>query len=235
MEESVREQLIQIDDPHAREQLVRLHDVLKSASTVRARLQLEVTGAGDKFMDAQVGAFRARRPSALPDFESTLLPAAMACAMTDLLSQAESLMLSLYPAVVPKTPDLSDLLALLQERRGSDEALEDEDDDGEVQPFRVYPLPFPETLTEFVRGWLERKFLMGGRWRLDELLSLAEDEGLSAIERQGIAYALYRSFPDSENLFPTMHCSADGVFTADVASGDNLRFDARRVANDSTT
>ncbi|MDD5033631.1 MAG: hypothetical protein PHE55_02650 [Methylococcaceae bacterium] len=107
MEESVREQLIQVEDIRAREQLVRLHDVLRSASTVRAQLQLEVTGAGDKFMDAQATAFRARKPSGLPDLEARLLPAAMRCPAGRFAKGADDLLLSLYPAVAPKAPDLS--------------------------------------------------------------------------------------------------------------------------------
>lgn len=38
---------------------------------------------------------------------------------------------------------------------------------------------------------------------------------------------LYRSFPDSESLFPGMRAHPDGLFISDIAQGDNLRFDPR--------
>lgn len=227
MEESVREQLIQVEDIRAREQLVRLHDVLRSASTVRAQLQLEVTGAGDKFMDAQATAFRARKPSGLPDLEARLLPAAMQCPAERFAKNADELLLSLYPAVVPKTPDLSNLLALLLERRAVDDEFDNEDGAGEVVPFRIYLDPFPEDVAERVHGWLKGKFSLGGSWKLDELLLAAEDDGFSEVERQCVAYALYRSFPDSESLFPGVRAYPDGLFISDIARGDNLRFDPR--------
>lgn len=226
MEESVRDQLIQVTEVHAREQLSRLHDVLKSAGGVRAHLQLDVTGAGDKFMDAQASAFRSRRPSSFPDLESRLFAEALASSQRDLVRGVDALLLSLYPAVVPKTPDLSNILALLLEKRELD-SFDDEDMDvGELVPFKTYPDPFPAAMVEFVQGWLSRKFGLGGSWKIDELLAHADDEGLSMLERQCIVYALYRSFPESENLFPGMRARADGVFSADVARGDNLRFDS---------
>lgn len=235
MEESVREQLIQVDDVRTREQLVRLHDVLKSASTVRAQLQLEVTGAGDKFMDAQATAFRARKPSGLPDLEARLLPAAMRCPTGCLGENADELLLSLYPAVVPKAPDLSNLLALLLERRAIEDDFDDDGDTGEVIPFKVYAAPFPEDMAERVHLWLKSKFSLGGSWRLDELLIDAEDEGFTEIEQQCVAYALYRSFPDSETLFPTMRAYPDGSFISNIAQGDNLRFDQRGLHGGTTT
>jgi hypothetical protein len=225
MEESVREQLIQVTDNQTREQLVRLHDVLKSASGVRAHLQVDVTGAGDKFMDAQAGAFRSRRPSSFPDLETRLLPEALATAQTALAESVDALLLSFYPAVIPKAPDLSNVLALLLARREYDEPSEDESEDGELMPFKKYPDPFPEDLAQFVKGWVSAKFAIGSSWKLDELLTHAEDEGLTLLERQYIVYVLYRSYPDSENLFKGMQAHADGEFVADVAVGDNLRFD----------
>lgn len=229
MEESVREQLIQVDDVRAREQLVRLHDVLKSASTVRAKLQVEVTGAGDKFMDAQATAFRARKPSGLPDLEARLLPAAMRCPSQRLAKGADELLLSLYPAIVPKAPDLSNLLALLLERRTAEDEFDDDGNAGEVVPFKIYVDPFPEDVAERVHQWLTGKFSLGGSWKLDELLVAAEDDGFAELERQCIAYALYRSFPESESLFPSMRAHSDGSFISDIAQGDNLRFDPKRA------
>jgi len=226
MEESVREQLTKVDDIRAREQLVRLHEVLKSASTLRAQLQFEVSGAGEKFMDAQATAFRARKFTGLPDFEARLLPATLRIRSDRLAQGADAILLSLYPAAVPKTPDLSQILAVLLERRTLEKNF-DNDVPGEVVPFKMYPDPFPNDIAEFVHHWLKSKFSLGASWRLDELLDAAEDEGLAVLECQCIAYALYRSFPDSESLFPNMHAHQDGVFVSNIAQGDNLRFDPR--------
>jgi hypothetical protein len=194
MEESVREQLAQVNDIQAREQLVRLHDVLKSASTVRAQLQLEVAGAGEKFMDAQSFAFRARKPSGFPDLDARLLPEAMKFPANHFVEEADALLLSLYPAVAPRVPDLSDLLALLLERRAVEKELDDDDETGEIVPFKMYPDPFPEDVAEYVHRWLKSKFSLGGSWKLDELLAAAEDEGFSGLERQCIALTLPRLF-----------------------------------------
>jgi len=43
-------------------------------------------------------------------------------------------------------------------------------------------------------------------------------------------YALYRSYPESETLFPGMAAEADGRFAADVAQGDDLRFGTRSTS-----
>lgn len=225
MEESVREQLIQVTDPQARQQLGRLDEVLKSASSVRAHLQVDVTGAGDKFMSAQAGAFRSRRPSSFPDLETGLLPDALAVSQHELVKHVDELVLSLYPAVFSKAPDLSDLLALLLTKREFDAPDDEIGEVGEMVPFMVYEDPFPEEMANAIQAWIGRKFAIGGSWTIDELLAAAEDEDMSQLERQCIVYALYRSFPDSENLFKGMKSRADGTFDSDVAAGDNLRFD----------
>jgi hypothetical protein len=225
MEESVREQLISLPEGKARGQLIRLNDVLRSASGVRAHLQVDVTVAGEKFMTAQAGAFRSRRPSSFPDLETRLLPDALNTSQAELAKGVDALLLGLYPAIFPKAPDLSDLLALLLAKREYDEPIDDDSEGAEMLPFKVYVDPFPEETSKSVQAWLNRKFDIGGSWKLDELLALAEDDGLSAIERQCVVYMLYRSYPDSENLFKSFRAEADGSFSSDVAAGDNLRFD----------
>ena len=225
MEESVRDQLIQVADTQTREQLVRLNEVMKSASAIRAHLQVDVTGAGDKFLEAQAGAFRSRRPSSFPDLESRLLPEALSVPARDLKQGIDDVLLSLYPAIVPKAPDFSDLLALLLERREFGEQTEDDWEGGDLVPFMTYADPFPEDVVQAVHDWLVRQFSMGETWRIDELLERAEADGFTAADRQCVVYALYRSFPHSENLFKDVYAHAEGSFRSDVASGDNLRFD----------
>jgi hypothetical protein len=224
MEESVRDQLLRVDARPAREQLARLHDLLRSAGTVRAQLQLEVTGAADKFLDAQASAFRPRRPSGLPDLEARLLPDALNLSAAHLAKHAEEILLSLYSANCPEAPDLSNILAMLLEHRSPDEGTPEDEAVGEIVAFRRYAPPFAEDLVRRVHAWINRRFAMGPSWTLGELLIIAEDEGLCFLERQCIAYALYRSYPESETLFPGMSAETDGRFAADVAQGDDLRF-----------
>lgn len=224
MEESVHAQLLQAEAPSTREQLARLGQVLRSAGIMRVQLLTDVSGAGDRFMSAQTMAFRSRKPSGLPDPEERLLPMALQCRAEHLVPHVEELLLSLYPPVAPKIMDLSDLFALLQERRAVDAAPE-EGDDGEVIPFVPHPDPFPPEVTARVQTWLETRFAEGKRRKLDELLAEGETEGLGRLERQAVVYALYRSFPESESTFPGIRAAADGMFSSDVAQGDNLRFD----------
>lgn len=226
MEESVRDQLLRVDSMPAREQLARLHEVLRSASTVRAQLQVEVTGAADKFLDAQASAFKPRRPSGLPDLETRLLPDALNLSATTLATHAEQIMLGLYPANCPEAPDLSNILSMLLEQRRSDENPED-DTSGDIIPFARYVPPFSESLVREVHAWIERRFALGASWTLGELLIAAEEDGLSFLERQCVAYALYRSYPESETLFPRMAAQAQGHFRTDVAQGDDLCFHPR--------
>ncbi len=227
MEESVRDQLLRVDAMPAREQLARLHELLRNAGTVRALLQVEVTGAADKFLDAQAGAFKPRRPSGLPDLEAQLLPQALGLPSDALAQHAETILLSLYPAVIPEAPDLSNILAMLFEHRTPDESTEDLDADGSIVPFERYVPPFSDELVRDVHAWIEQRFSFAPNWTIAELLIAAEDEGLSFLERQCIVYALYRSYPDSETLFPGTVAAAEGGFAADVAHGDGLRFTAK--------
>lgn len=224
MEESVHDQLLQVEVPATREKLARLRQVLRSAGVLRVRLFTEVSGAGERFMKAQALAFRVRKPSGLPDPETRLLPMALKCPAEHWARHAEHLLLSLYPAVPPKAMWLSDLLALLHEHRVSDGVAAGEEE-GELLPFAPHPDPFPSALTARVRAWLAARFAAGGGRKLDALLAEGEKEGMDALERQAMVYALYRSFPDGESLFPAMHAVADGHFEADVAQGDNLRFE----------
>lgn len=226
MEESVHTQLLQVDDPPTRERLAKLLEVLKTAAVIRVNLLTEVSASGDRFMDAQTLAFRPRKCSGLPDPETHLLPLALECPIERLAQHAEDLILSLYPPVTPRLVELSDLFALLLEHRVSN-SVPVNDDTGEVIPFTPCPEPFPAEVTTRVHQWLDSQFALEKNWKLDALLKAAETNGFDALERQAVVYALYRSFPDSESLFPSVRAFADGLFTADVAQGDNLRFEPK--------
>lgn len=225
MKEAVDNQVRQIESITARDPLIKLHKVLESAGTQRAKLQTDITTAGSDFLNAQATGFRARRPSGLPDLETQLLPSYMQCPASQIAASADDLLVSLYPAVFPKTPDLSNYIAVMMERRASFTYEDDDDNEAEIEPFREYPDPFPEDLIRRVHAWLDLKLSLGHSRRLDELLEAASCEGMTLLEQQAAAYELYRSFADSESKFPHLHAVADGEYVSTVVSGDNLRFD----------
>lgn len=83
-----------------------------------------------------------------------------------------------------------------------EDEFDDEDDTGEVVPFKIYLDPFPEDIAKHVHQWLKGKFSFGGSWKLDEFLVAAEDEGFSALERQCVAYATVPQFSRQRKPIP---------------------------------
>lgn len=224
---AIRHKLGEIENVKSREELDKLHDLLSKAGTVRARLQLEVTNAESRFFEAQTAAFRARKGSGLPDLETYLLPQVMSTPGPQIVLAAEDFIISLFLPVFPKSPDLSNLLSVLMERRQLPSEPETEDEEGEIEPFEEWPDPFPETLVTSMSYWISTKFSENRSWRIDELLELGAKDGFSALELQCVAFCLYRSFPDSESEFPGHHAEIDGEYETWVVRGDNLRFDIK--------
>ncbi|AKT30955.1 hypothetical protein RYA05_30765 [Pseudomonas syringae pv. actinidiae] len=224
---AIRNKIGEVENIKSKQELSSLHDLLSKAGNVRARLQLEVSSAEGRFIDAQTAAFRARKSSGIPDLETHLLPQAMIRPGAQLAVAAEELIVSLFPAVFPKTPDLSNLLSILLERRQLTKDADDDEDDDEIEPFQVWPDPFPDQLVVKISQWLSAKFEENRSWRIDELIDAGANEGFSAIEQQCIAFCLYRSFPDSESEFENHHAMLDGEYETWVVRGDNLRFDVK--------
>lgn len=78
---------------------------------------------------------------------------------------AEELIVSLFPAVFPKTPDLSNLLSILLERRQLTKDADDDEDDDEIEPFQVWPILFQiNWLSKFLNGYPQnlKKTVLGG-------------------------------------------------------------------------
>lgn len=224
---AVRNKMGEVENIKSRQELSSLHDLLSKAGNVRARLQLEVSSAEGRFIEAQTAAFRARKSSGIPDLETRLLPEVLIRPGLHLAVAAEDLIVSLFPAVFPKTPDLSNLLSILMERRQSTKDIDDDEDGDEIVPFQVWPDPFPEQLVVNIFKWLSTKFEENRSWRINELIEAGAKEGFSAIEQQCIAFCLYRSFPDSESEFKTHHAVIDDAYETRVVRGDNLRFDIK--------
>lgn len=222
MEEAVKEALREADEPRARVSLAGLLKVLQSASTLRGQLVGDIASAGDNFLASQRSVFRARRPTGLPDLESRLLPQLLDMTVEALAASGEDLLSALYPTTWPKLYDLNTVFALLLEQRAEDGP--QDKDDGEIAPYE-HPLPeFSESVIRTVTGWLKSKFSGEKSYRVDELLDLAEDEGMDRAMRRCLVLILFRSFSPSETEFPQVISEATGRFFSDVATGTNLTF-----------
>lgn len=222
MEEAVKDALQDTDEPRTRENLAGLLKVLQSASTLRGQLVGDIASAGDNFLAAQRSVFRARRPTGLPDLESRLLPQMLELPVETLAQSSESFLSALYPPTWPKVYDLNTVFSLLLEQRAEDGP--QAQDDGEIAPYSPPPPEFPESVIRTATDWLRSKFARGTRYRVDELLDLAEDEGLDRTTRRCLVLILFRSYSPSETEFPDVLSEADGRFLSDVAAGTNLLF-----------
>lgn len=95
---------------------------------------------------------------------------------------------------------------------------------GELVPLGSSRMNFLRSLTRKAAAWLARKFAEGKTYRIDELLMLAEVEGLSRTLRRCLVLMLYRSFSDDETEFPHLTSRPTGRFDNDVVTGINLQF-----------
>lgn len=225
MEGAVKDALGEASEVDTRASLATLLRVLQSASTLRGRLVSEIASAGDNFLASQRALFRARRPTGLPDLEPVLLPRLLDLPAQRLSDEADELFSALYPAAWPKVYDLNTVFALLLEQRAEDGPLSQ--DKGELVPVAAPLDEFPEELTRRASDWLTRKFSEGKARRIDELLMLAEDEGLDRTTRRCLTLMLFRSFSNEETQFPHMVASPCGTLDNDVVTGTNLLFDVK--------
>lgn len=222
MEESVRDSLLQANEPKTRESLVGLLKAIRDAGLNRTHLVSDVTLAPEQFMQAQAAVFRARRPSNLPDLEARILPDLVRASTTLLAEEADSAISALYPPSVRRVYELNSVFALLLERRVED--LSPDDAPGEITPFDHPANQFSEALIRSALEWLALKFAAADSYRTDELLRLAEEEGLDDLHQRCLSLMLFRSFAQTESPFPNLHVTADGYFHSKVAHGTNLKF-----------
>lgn len=225
MEEAVRDALLSADEPKTRQDLSLLLKTLQSAGLMRSHLVNDITVAPERFLEAQRSLFRARRPSGLPDLEARLFPQLMSLPVATLVDNADNCISGFYPPDWPKIYDLNSVFSLLLERRT--EEPEPEADDGDITPY-VPPLDqFSRELIDAVEQWLNKHFSTGATYRVDELLGMAEEEGLDSATRRCMVLMLFRSFAHSESIFPNMRADASGRFCLDIAQGTNLVFSPR--------
>lgn len=228
MEESVRESLSQANELKTRESLVALLEAIRDAGLNRTYLVSDVTLAPERFMHAQAAVFRARRPSNLPDLEARILPDLVRASSGLLAEEADSAIAALYPPSVKRIYELNSVFALLLERRVEDQP--PDDIPGTVTRFEPPANQFSEALIRETREWLLQKFAAADSYHVDDLLRLADEEGLSEIHQRCLSMMLFRSFAESESPFPGLRVTADGYFRAKVAYGTNLKFDRRVIA-----
>jgi hypothetical protein len=228
MDESVRESLLQANEPKTRESLVALRKAIRDAGLNRTYLVNDVTLAAERFRQAQVAVFRARRPSNLPDLESRILPQFVRAPVILLAKEADSVIAALYPPATPRVYELNSVFALLLERRAEDVPLDEEP--GDMLPFEPPAEQFPAAVIAEARAWLGSTFAAGDRYTFAELLRLAEAEGLDERQQRCISLMLIRSFSPADSVFPGMVVTAEGLFRSKVATGTNLRFERRPSA-----
>jgi hypothetical protein len=227
---AVRDRMADVEDFKTKLELSNLHELLSKAANVRAQLLLEVSQAEGSFLEAQTQGFRARKASGIPDLEAKLFPQILERPAAQLAAAAEDIILSLFPAVIPKTPDLSNILSVLMERRHQPSDVNEDEEESEIVPFEEWKDPFPEAMVGRIFQWISIKFEQDRSWRIDELIDIGIKEGFNPLEQQCIAFCLYRSFPDSESEFQNHHAEKDGEFVSGFVRGDNLRFDTKTNA-----
>lgn len=222
MEESVSDALRAADEPTSRSSLAKLLAALQGAGLLRSQLVNDIGAANERFLESQRSMFRARRATGLPDLESRLFPQLLALSCTVLADEADHVTSALYPAAWPKVYDLNTLFSLMLEQR-PDETGPDADD-GEITRSEPPEPQFSEAAIDSVSQWLTAKFATGDTYRADQLLDLAEDEGLDRAARRCLVLVLFRSYSNTETEFKNMRADAFGNFSADVAQGTNLQF-----------
>lgn len=223
MVESVQDALRMAEEQKSRVNLSQLLATLQSASMMRSQLVVDISGAGERFLQAQRALFRARRATGLPDLESVLFPQLVAMPGTTLSDEADLVISALYPGMWPKMLDLDTMFGLLLEVRPDD--VVPDADEGELTPIQTYEDQFSPDVIKSVSHWLKNKFSGHAEVTLADVVQQASDEGLSVTERRCLLFAIYKSFSDTESDFPNMTSQAlPHWFEADIAQGTDLLF-----------
>lgn len=223
MDESCRESLLQANELKTRESLVALRKAIREAGLNRTHLVSDITLAPERFQQAQVRVFRARRPSNLPDLESRILPDLVGAPCLLLAEEADSVVAALYPPSTPRVYELNSVFALLLERRAEEPPFDEIP--GEILRFEPPAEQFPAAVIAEVRDWLDWKFASADSLTVRQILRFAEEDGLDERARRCMVLMLFRSFAPAETLFPDRQVTADGYFRSSVAAGTDLRFD----------
>ena len=228
MSDSVQEQLYKVTDPESREHLASIRKIISSAHDMRISLLEEVMRAGEEFLKAQQIAFRPRTPSGLPDLFAVMLPQVLGAPKDALSSFSEDLISSMLPPQFAKVVEFGALVHALLDLRAPEAKDEEPNLNESLIPFADYPDPFPSEMVTACQDWLGRRFESDRTWSVSDLLVRAEDDGHSRLEMLCIALMLYRSYPETENLFPHMVVEREGFLRHEVMRGDDLRL-SRRV------
>lgn len=223
MVESVQEALRMAEEQKSRGSLAQLLKTLHSAGMMRSQLVVDISGAGERFLQAQRALFRARRATGLPDLESVLFHQLIGLPGGILSEQADSVISALYPATWPRMVDLNTMFGLLLEPRPED--IVPEADDGELTPMQTYEDQFSPEIIKQVSHWLKDKFSGEKDVQFADVLEQASADRMSVTARRCLVFTVYKSFSDTETEFPNMNSqSLPTWFQADVAQGTDLLF-----------
>ena len=223
MEQAVGDALEEADELRNRHSIKPLLETLRSASMIRIKLVQDISSSPEQFIAAQKAVFRARKPTGLPDLEQSMFPQLLVRPARELAAEADQYISALYPPVWPRLYDLNTVMAVLLERRPEDEP--GDQDEGEMEPFEEVLDKFTKDMVDKVTSWAREKCNGERTWCIDELLLLARQEGLALRERRCLVFVLYRSFAESESVFPGMEAHVIGAFfDVGVAAGQNVAF-----------
>lgn len=222
MIDSVKEGLLAVEDLKTRETMVKLRETVLDSSTLRTRLLSDITESTEKYLRAQGAVFHARRPSGLPDLDTSLFPAVLGISTLKLATLADDEISMFYASRWPKLYDLDTVFGMLLERRHQEAA--PDSDAGDIVPHPELPIPFSEHTIELVRDWLATTLGGAQELTLEEVLLAAQREGRDETFGRCVFLMLLRSYAPTESPFPTIRVTAEGRFRLALAEGSNLRF-----------
>ncbi|WP_256735229.1 hypothetical protein [Variovorax sp. dw_954] len=227
MEQAVGDAMVEADGEENRQRIKQLLDTLKGASLIRLKLVQDISASPEQYIAAQKAVFRARRPTGLPDLELSVFPKILSRPAQELAAEADQYISALYPPAWPKLYDLNTAFSVLMERRPEDETGELED--GETVFFEEVPDKFTKDLVNRVSNWARERCDGDRTWHISELLIAARQDGLSLRERRCLVFVLYRSFAESESVFPGLAARVSGnYFDVGVACGQDVAFERKK-------
>jgi hypothetical protein len=227
MEQAVGDAMLEADGEQNRQRIKQLLDTLKGASLIRLKLVQDISSSSEQFIAAQKAVFRARQPTGLPDLELSVFPQLLNRPARELAAEADDYISALYPPTWPKVYDLNTVFSVLLERQPED--AEGDLEGGETVFFEEVPDKFTKELVHHVTNWAKEKCDADRSWCISELLMAARADGLTLRERRCLVFILYRSFAESESVFPGLSARLAGSeFDLDVAWGQDVVFERKK-------
>jgi len=221
MLDAVRAKVPGADDT-ARPSIIAVLDEISAASVVRTNLQGDITKAPEQFSQSNIGAFRARRRTGLPDLDAQLLPQLMQLACGELAEFADQEFSCLLGWQFPRIYDLDSVFSALLDAHDQDEPPDDEDGDIESM-VEILPEFSDETLAR-VKDWVGRAIKGDTPVTMEALYQQAEAYGFDSTAKRCLYFYLNQAYAPSEGLLTEVRVTAKGRFENDIVEGSNLVF-----------